>query len=86
MNRENILCGRKLEFGDIYQIENRKELNEKIDRFLDYKNAECDIYTDINDCEICPCKCYAFQEIQKTINFYKEKGTVVVGNIKDYKI
>ena len=86
MNRENILCGRKLEFGDIYQIENRKELNEKIDRFLDYKNAECDIYTDINDCETCPCKCHAFQEIQKTINFYKEKGTVVVGNIKDYKI
>ena len=74
MNSENILCGRKLEFGDITQIEYLKLINEQIDRFLAYTNAECENYTNINDCEICSCKCYAFQDIQEEINFYKTKG------------
>ena len=86
MTEANILCGEKLKFGDIYQIENRKELNRKIDEFLEYKIEECDEYTDMDDCESCPCTCYKFQEIKKVIDFYKTKGTVVVGNIKDYKI
>ena len=88
MTKDNILCGRKLEFGDIYQIENRKELNGKIDEFLQDKHKNCwdESRRDIDDCEMCPCKCYSYQEIQKTIEFYKTKGTVVVGKIKDYKI
>lgn len=74
MTKDNILCGRKLEFGDIFQIEALKGMNDRIDDFLEYKNAECDEFKDIDDCEICSCKCYAYQEIQETIKFYKTKG------------
>lgn len=74
MTEANILCGRKLEFGDVFQIEALKGMNDRIDDFLEYKNDDCDEYTDIDECDRCPCKCYAYQEIQETIKFYKTKG------------
>lgn len=74
MTEANILCGRKLEFGDARQIEALKGMNDLIDDFLEYENVECGEFKDIDDCEICICKCYAYHKIQETIKFYKTKG------------
>ena len=73
MNRENILCGRKLEFGDIRQIENHKELNRKIDQFIRDLRGECGIINDLDGCEKC-CGCEEYFKLEDTIKFYKTKG------------
>jgi hypothetical protein len=79
---ENILCGRKLEFGDIYQIENRKELNRAIGKFITDLKKECDNINDLVDCEKC-CGCEEYFTLLDTINFYKTNGSVIVGKLKD---
>lgn len=83
--KENILCGEKLKFGDIYQIENRKEMNRKVDNYISDLKEECDVINDLDDCEKC-CGCEEYFKLEDIINFYKTKGTVVVGNVYDYKI
>ena len=71
--KDNILCGRKLEFGDIFQIEALRGMNDRIDEFLEDLKQECDVINDLNDCENC-CDCEEYFTLLDSIKFYKTKG------------
>lgn len=72
----NILCDRKLEFGDIHQIEALKGIHNRMDDFLEYKFDILSCDGDIEDCIGCywENKCEGYLSFKNDIKFYKIKG------------
>ena len=81
MNEENILCGRKLEFGDSEQLGVIHHIDKLIQSFIIYSKRECDIIMDyeiidaMKECQNC-CGCDDYYKLEDEIEGVKRSGII----------
>lgn len=81
MTKDNILCGRKLEFGDREQLGIIHHIDKLMESFIIYSKGDCDIIMDygfddaLKECQNC-CGCDDYYKLEDEIERVKKSGII----------